>query len=202
MEEELRRVASLVLQAPLTRRTRRELLYCGLGGLAGLLGFWIVVVLLAFGLTISASVLGTVVGRLLITLTLRLTRRLGSLHRRLSNRLLGHQVEAPGRRDGRAAVVGDSDPGHPVPRALHLDREHAAAPRSGVRDRVGAELGHARHQRLPGRAPGQQLTDEPARFRYGRGRAPVGTGPRTRRPDWTQAQYRVGTCHRRSPPDD
>ena len=39
MEEELRRVASLVLQAPLTRRTRRELLYCGVGGLAGTLGF-------------------------------------------------------------------------------------------------------------------------------------------------------------------
>jgi hypothetical protein len=115
---------------------------------------------------------------------------------------LGHQVEPPGRRNGRAAVVGDGDAGYPVPRAVDLDREHAAAPRGGVRDRVGAELGHAGHQRLAGRAPGQQLTDEPACFRYGRGRAPVGTGPRTRRADWTQVQYRVGTCHRRSPPDD
>ena len=115
---------------------------------------------------------------------------------------LGHQVEAPGRRDGRAAVVGDGDAGYPVPRAVDLDREHAAAPRGGVRDRIGAELGHAGHQRLAGRASGQQLTDEPASFRYGRGRAPVGTGPRTRRADWTQVQYRVGTCHRRSPPDD
>ena len=91
MEEELRRVASLVLQAPLTRRTRRELLYCGVGGLAGVAGFWITLVLLALGLTVSASVLGTVVGLLLITVTLRLSRRFGSLHRRLSNRLLGQQ---------------------------------------------------------------------------------------------------------------
>ena len=91
---------------------------------------------------------------------------------------LGHQVEPTGRRNGRAAVVGDGDAGYPSPRAVDLDREHTAAPRGGVRDRVGAELGHAGHQRLAGRAPGQQLTDEPACFRYGRGRAPVGTGPR------------------------
>jgi signal transduction histidine kinase len=109
MEEELRRVASLVLQAPLTRRTRRELLYCGVGGLAGVAGFCVTLVLLAFGLSVSASVLGTVVGLLLITLTLRLTRRLGSLHRRLSNRLLGHQVEAPARFQPGTGVLGRLD---------------------------------------------------------------------------------------------
>src|SRR6266566_2627656 len=109
MEEELRRVASLVLQAPLTRRTRRELLYCGVGGLAGVVGFWITLVLLALGLTISASVLGTVVGLLLITVTLRLSRRFGSLHRRLSNRLLGQQVEAPPRFQPGTGVLGRLD---------------------------------------------------------------------------------------------
>ena len=109
MEEELRRVASLVLQAPLTRRTRRELLYCGVGGLAGVAGFWITLVLLALGLTVSASVLGTVVGLLLITVTLRLSRRLGSLHRRLSNRLLGQQVEAPPRFQPGTGVLGRLD---------------------------------------------------------------------------------------------
>jgi signal transduction histidine kinase len=97
MEEEIRRVASLILQAPLTRRTRDELLYCGAGGLAGLAGFWVMLVLLLLGLTISASVLGTVVGLLLLTVALRVSRRLGALHRRLSNRLLGQQVEAPPR---------------------------------------------------------------------------------------------------------
>ena len=101
MEEEFRRVAGIILGAPLARRTRRELLYCGVGGLAGVLGFVVVVVLLAFGLTVSVSVLGTVVGLLLITLTLRLSRRLGSLHRRLSNRLLGQQSR-PRRGSSRA----------------------------------------------------------------------------------------------------
>src|ERR1700722_18728807 len=95
MDEEIRRVAGLIVQAPLTRRNRRELLYCALGGPAGGAGFLITVVLLAPGLTISASILGAVVGLLLLTLTLRISRRLGSLHRRLSNRFLGQQVEAP-----------------------------------------------------------------------------------------------------------
>ena len=102
-------MAALILQAPLTRRTRRELLYCGAGGLAGVAGFWLTLVLLAFGLTISASVLGTVVGLLLITVALRVARRLGSLHRRLSNRLLGQQVEAPQRFQPGTGVLGRLD---------------------------------------------------------------------------------------------
>jgi hypothetical protein len=76
MYESIRRVAGIILGAPLTRRTRRELLYCVLGGLAGGLGFWITVILLVSGLTISASVLGTVVGLVIITVALRLSRRI------------------------------------------------------------------------------------------------------------------------------
>jgi signal transduction histidine kinase len=95
MEEDIRRGAAIILGAPLARRTRRELLYCGLGGLAGLAGFWITLALLAVGFTVSASIIGTVIGLLLLTVALRVSRRLGSLHRRLLNRLLGHQVEAP-----------------------------------------------------------------------------------------------------------
>jgi signal transduction histidine kinase len=95
MDEDIRRAAGTVLRAPLTRRTVHELLYCGFGGLAGLAGFWITVVLLAVGLTISVSVLGTVVGLLLLTLALRVIRRLGALHRRLARWLLGYRVEAP-----------------------------------------------------------------------------------------------------------
>ncbi len=109
MEEELRRVAGLILQAPLTRRTRRELLYCGFGGLAGVAGFWLTLVLLASGFTVSASVIGTVIGLLLITVALRVSRRLGSLHRRLSNRLLGQQVEAPQRFQPGTGVLGRLD---------------------------------------------------------------------------------------------
>ncbi len=95
MGEDIRRVAGIILQAPLTNRTVRELLYCGFGGLAGLAGFWVTVVMLALGFTISASVLGTVFGLLLLTLALRVSRRLGALHRRLARRLLGYRVEPP-----------------------------------------------------------------------------------------------------------
>ena len=109
MDEEIRRVAGLVLQAPLTPRTRRELLYCGIGGLAGLAGFWVTMVLLLLGLTVSASILGTVVGLLLLTVALRVSRRLGSLHRRLSNRLVGQHVEAPPRFQPGTGILGRLD---------------------------------------------------------------------------------------------
>jgi len=95
MDTAIRRVAGTIVGAPLTSRNRRELMYCGFGGLAGLAGFWITVVLLLAGLTISVSVIGTVVGLVLITMTLRVSRRIGSLHRRLLRRVLGRQVEAP-----------------------------------------------------------------------------------------------------------
>jgi signal transduction histidine kinase len=95
MDDGIRRVAGIIVRAPLTRRNRRELLYCGMGGAAGVGGFLVTLVLLASGLTIATSVLGTVIGLLLLTVTLRVSRRLGSLHRRTLRRFLGHQVEAP-----------------------------------------------------------------------------------------------------------
>ncbi len=109
MEDELRRVAGIIFGAPLTPGARRDLLYCLFGGLAGLLGFLVMVVLLAFGLTVSVSVLGTVVGLLLITLTLRLSRRLSSLHRRLLRRVLGHQVESPSKFQPGTGPLGRLD---------------------------------------------------------------------------------------------
>ena len=109
MEEEIRRGAAIILGAPLARRTRRELLYCGLGGLAGLAGFWLTLVLLAIGFTVSVSIIGTVIGLLLLTVALRVSRRLGSLHRRLLNWLLGHQVEAPPRFQPGTGLLGRLD---------------------------------------------------------------------------------------------
>jgi signal transduction histidine kinase len=109
MEDELRRVAGIIFGAPLTPGARRDLLYCLFGGLTGLLGFLVMVVLLAFGLTVSVSVLGTVVGLLLITLTLRLSRRLSSLHRRLLRRVLGHQVESPSKFQPGTGLLGRLD---------------------------------------------------------------------------------------------
>jgi signal transduction histidine kinase len=109
MEEEIRRVAGIIVRAPLTRRTLLELLYCGFGGLAGVAGFCLTVVLLTSGFTVSASIIGTVVGLLLITVALRVSRRLGSLHRRLLKRFLGDQVEAPLRFQPGSGLLGRLD---------------------------------------------------------------------------------------------
>jgi signal transduction histidine kinase len=97
MDDRIRRVAGTIVSVPFTRRSVRELLYCGFGGLAGVAGFWITVVLFAFGLTITASILGTVIGLLLLTLALLVSRRLGGLHRRLARWLLHSDVAAPQR---------------------------------------------------------------------------------------------------------
>jgi len=109
MGEDIRRVTGTILRAPLTRRTVRELLYCVLGGLAGMAGFWITLVLLGAGLLVSASVLGTVVGLLLLTVALRVSRRLGALHRRLASWLLGYQVQAPQKFQPGAGILGRLD---------------------------------------------------------------------------------------------
>ena len=109
MESELRRVAGIVFGAPLTRRTGHELLYCLTGGLAGVAGFVVTVVLLTSGFTVSASIIGTVIGLLLITVGLRVSRRLGSLHRRMLGRFLGHRVEAPPKFQPGTGVLGRLD---------------------------------------------------------------------------------------------
>jgi signal transduction histidine kinase len=95
MDEDIRRVTGIVLRAPLTHRTVRELAYCGVGGLAGVIGFEITIAMLAVGLTISVSIVGTVIGLLLLTLALRVSGRLGALHRRLAGWLLRYRVEPP-----------------------------------------------------------------------------------------------------------
>jgi signal transduction histidine kinase len=105
----IRRVAGTTVGGTLTRRTGRELLYCAAGGLAGVAGFWVTVVLLLTGLTVSASIIGTVVGLLLLTVALRVSRGLGSLHRRLLRWFLGHQVQAPPRFQPGTGILGRLD---------------------------------------------------------------------------------------------
>src|SRR5580704_2264699 len=109
MTDDFRRVAGIVLRAPLTRRTVHELLYCGFGGITGVIGFLIMVVMLALGLTISVSVLGTVIGLLLLTVALRVSRRLGALHRRLASWLLGYRVNAPPKFQPGTGILGRVD---------------------------------------------------------------------------------------------
>ncbi len=109
MDDRIRRVAVTVVRVPFTRRTVRELAYCGLGGLAGVAGFYVTVLSFAAGLTITASILGTVIGLLLLTLALLISRRLGALHRRLARWLLGYQVTAPARFQPGKGILGRLD---------------------------------------------------------------------------------------------
>jgi signal transduction histidine kinase len=77
------------------QRAGRELLYCVLGSLAGILGFFLVAYTVIPGLALSVTIVGTLLGLLILTLSLRLALRLGALHRRLLAWLLGHEVAAP-----------------------------------------------------------------------------------------------------------
>ncbi|MGH3225095.1 MAG: sensor histidine kinase [Streptosporangiaceae bacterium] len=109
MDEDLRRLAGTILRAPLTRRTVREFVYCGFGTVTGFLGFWLTVVLLASGMIVSASIVGTVVGLMVIVLALRVTRRLGALHRRLAGWLLRYRVEQPPKFQPGKGILGRLD---------------------------------------------------------------------------------------------
>src|SRR5580658_3292349 len=77
------------------QRAWRELLYCLLGSLAGVVGFVFVLFTVVPGLALTVTILGTIPGLLLVTVSLRLAVRLGSLHRRLLGRLLRLEVAAP-----------------------------------------------------------------------------------------------------------
>jgi signal transduction histidine kinase len=109
MEDTIWQVAGTVLRVPFTGRTVREMVYCGLGGLAGVAGFCITVFSFAAGLTITASILGTVVGLLLLTLALLISRRLGGLHRRIARRLLRYEIAAPQRFQPGKGILGRLD---------------------------------------------------------------------------------------------
>jgi signal transduction histidine kinase len=89
------RAAAALLGAPFTRRARRDLGFCAVGAITGVLGFAAVAVVLLPGLVISASILGTVVGLTLVVAALRIARGLGGLHRLVQRITTGEQVGAP-----------------------------------------------------------------------------------------------------------
>ena len=109
MGDDIRRVTGTILRAPFTDRTVRELLYCGVGGVVGGIGFYITVAMLALGLVITASIVGTVFGLLLLTLALRVSRGLGGLHRRLAWWLMRYRVEAPPKFQPGTGILGRVD---------------------------------------------------------------------------------------------
>jgi signal transduction histidine kinase len=91
------------------QRAGRELLYSALGSLAGIFGFFIVAFTILPGLALTVTIIGTVVGVLLLTVTLRVAGRLGSLHRRLLARFLGDQVPPPAPFERGTGILGRLD---------------------------------------------------------------------------------------------
>jgi signal transduction histidine kinase len=89
------RAAAALLGAPFTRRARRDLGFCAVGAITGLVGFSVVAVVLIPALFISVSIVGTVIGLALVVAALRIARGLGGLHRRVQRITTGEQVGAP-----------------------------------------------------------------------------------------------------------
>ncbi len=84
-----------VLTAPFTRRAWAEAAYCFLSFPVALVGFVLVLVLLANGVALTASLVGAVLGLALVVLALGLSRAFAALHRALAAGLLGERVTAP-----------------------------------------------------------------------------------------------------------
>jgi signal transduction histidine kinase len=84
-----------VLTAPFTHRAWAEAAYCLIGFPVALVGFVLVLVLLADGVVLTASLVGAVLGLALVVLALSLSRAFAALHRGLAAGLLGERVTAP-----------------------------------------------------------------------------------------------------------
>jgi signal transduction histidine kinase len=88
-------VVRVLLRAPFTRRTLREMRYALAGGLTAWMGCLLVASLLGAGVLLTVSLIGTFIGLLVLVATLRVARRLGTLYRWMGRRLIGVQTTAP-----------------------------------------------------------------------------------------------------------
>lgn len=84
-----------VLRGPFVPRAWAEAVYCLIAFPVALTGFVVLVVLLALGSGLLVSLVGGVLGALLLVAALGLARCLGTVHRRLARRLLGVAIPAP-----------------------------------------------------------------------------------------------------------
>jgi len=91
------------------QRAGRDVLYNALGSLVGFFGFFVVVFTLVPGLALTVTVAATVVGLLLVTVSLRLAGLVAALHRRLLARMLGDVVPSPTPRQPGFGVLGRLD---------------------------------------------------------------------------------------------
>ncbi|MFF1255527.1 sensor histidine kinase [Streptomyces sp. NPDC058321] len=86
-----------VLRAPFTARAWAEAAYCLIGFPLAVVGTVLVLVLLALGTGLTASLVGAVLGLALVVAAVGLARGCAAVHRRLAQGLLGERVEAPPR---------------------------------------------------------------------------------------------------------
>jgi signal transduction histidine kinase len=91
------------------QRAGRELAYCVLGSLAGVLGFVVVAYTMVPGLGLTVTIFLTVVGLLLVIFSLRLAVRIGGLHRRLLARMLRDEVPPPAPFEPGTGLLGRLD---------------------------------------------------------------------------------------------
>ncbi|MFD8777324.1 sensor histidine kinase [Streptomyces sp. NPDC059916] len=86
-----------VLRAPFTARAWAEVAYCLIGFPLAVVGTVLVLVLLALGTGLTASLVGAVLGLALVVAAVGLARGCAAVHRRFAQGLLGERVEAPPR---------------------------------------------------------------------------------------------------------
>ena len=90
-----RRLVRVALREPFSRRAVAEAAYCLLGVPLAVAGFVLVVVPLALGAGLALSLVGAVLGLLLVVLAIGVARAFAEAHRRLAFRLLGEDVPGP-----------------------------------------------------------------------------------------------------------
>jgi len=89
------RVTVRVLGAPFTRQALRDLRFCLIGAVAGLIGFILVSVVLISGAAATVSVAGAPLGLALVVAVMAVARLTGALHRWLLRTTTGERIAAP-----------------------------------------------------------------------------------------------------------
>ncbi|GHC53473.1 sensor histidine kinase [Streptomyces flavofungini] len=102
-------LVATVLRAPFTRRAWTEAAYCLIAFPPALAGGVVLLVFLALGAGLTVSLLGAVIGALVLVGCLWFARRLGALHRGLASGLLGERVPGAGAPGPGSGVFGRLD---------------------------------------------------------------------------------------------
>jgi signal transduction histidine kinase len=103
---EVRRAAARLAREPFTRRAWAEFVYSAVSLPAAIAGFVFTAVTLTFGISVSGSVTGLLVGPPLVAVSTLGVRRIAVFWRGLSRRLLGLRVAEPAPFQPRPGVLG------------------------------------------------------------------------------------------------